>query len=196
VGGPHEKVSFEIYGPEIGAQAWVPSRSSAHSVPAQHDPSMGSHGPPGGVHTAPGSTMPVVTQLARPSEITQLPPQQSSSAAHGAPVGAHDGRQERAPRLSGRQRPAQHRSLTAHGYPAAMQAPPESGWPRHRSVPVSSARHEPALLSQHSSDFMQRSPSGRHIPFPGPQCALPIAGSTMQLPEQQLAPAAQRSPSG
>jgi hypothetical protein len=51
---------------------------------------MGSQATPAGVQ-APASTPPVATQLARPPEITQLPPQQSSSAAHGAPVGAHDG---------------------------------------------------------------------------------------------------------
>lgn len=88
---------------------------------------MGSQAPPAGLHVLPGSTMPVVTQLARPPEITQLPPQQSSSAAHGAPISAHAGRQARAPRASGRQRPEQHRSLTAHAYPTPMQDDSESG---------------------------------------------------------------------
>lgn len=134
-------------------------------------------------------------QTVEPGDPTQGPLQQSSGPEHTAPTGAHASAQVKPPVASRLQKPLQHCSATEQGDPALAQ-PTTSGMQRMPSM-VSPTQRAPA---QHSSVFMQSSPGARHLSAIGPPGAFAQrptpSGPTLQTPEQQVAPVAQRSCSG
>jgi hypothetical protein len=180
-----------------------PLVSDAQSVPAQQLGAPEPQGSPVAVQVGPTVGPVRVVQTRAPTGPRQRPAQQSSSATHGAPKGAQVLAQVSVPDVSGRQRPPQHCAATKQGSPSGRQVEPPEG-PRQRSVPLVSARQLSAPAAQHSGDFAQRYPMGRHPfgmgggaigPDVGAQRAMPL-GAAMQVPEQQFSPAAHRSCSG
>jgi hypothetical protein len=180
------------------AQARPPDVSCAHAVPAQQGADVPSQASPRLMQTGcPAGEPAASVQTVEPGDPTQGPLQQSSGPEHMAPTGAHASAQVKPPAASRLQKPVQHCSATEQGAPAPAQ-PITVG--RQRMVFVASAAQR--APAQHSSAFMHSSPSTRHLSAIGAPGAFAFAqrptpsGPTLQTPEQQVAPVAQRSCSG
>jgi len=153
-----------------------------------------SQGLPGVAQIGSAGVLAVATHTVAPGDPTQAPLQQSSGAEQAAPAGAQASRHANPPAPSGRQRPPQHCSATEQGKPTAEQLADVG---RHRICPAPSAPQRAPV--QHSSAFMQISPSTRHLAAiaAGAFAQRPTpSGPTLHTPEQQVAPVAQRSCSG
>ena len=98
-----------------GAQPGDPSVSVAHTVPLQQTSWADVQAAPAAAQAGSGGACSGGAQIKLPGLPTQVPPQQSSVAVHGAPVGAQPLRQASVPVVSGKHRWPQQSSSSAQG---------------------------------------------------------------------------------
>jgi hypothetical protein len=195
VGRSREKVRSFFFRPlhsTTGAAHDVaPPFTVAQKVPAQQRAAATSQDSPGcRQRAAPAPASLAGRQTAFPGSPPQAPTQQSLVAAQGAPTGAHEARQARAPVVSGKQNPEQHWSGSAQPCPSGSQVAVGAPW--HRDTPTAAGRHVIAPMPQQSVLFWHRSPTRRQ---PMDLHRATPSGPAAHMPEQQLAATAHRSPS-